>query len=290
MHFERVSGDRTDSEFPDVGAASLQTGPEGRIASGAIFQQAVSPALRSRTAGAAPAFELKFLLDEARARQVEARLRSHLRLDPHTDPALGNAYLTTTVYCETPGFDVFRGLGIHKYRKYRIRSYAAAPGVFLERKTRRRERVRKRRTPVVVGDLTRMSEDPADDWSAAWFHRQVSSRSLRPVCCVQYARTAYFEEGQEGPIRLTFDRHLHAAATTNWTPGFAAAGVPFLPNQVICEFKFRAVLPGLFKSVIEELQLVPAKVSKYRRSLEALGLAAAARDLVLPAAEDAPFA
>jgi hypothetical protein len=278
MHFERVSSDGTESAFPGVAAGGLPSNPEAS-GGGAVFQHAVSPSLRPWTPGAAPAFEIKFLMDEACAHDIESRLKSQMSLDPHADPALGNAYRTTTVYCETPEFDVFRGLGIHKCRKFRLRCYAASPGVFLERKTRRGQRVRKRRTAGVRGDLTRMEQSPVEDWSAGWFHRQVSSRRLSPICSVQYVRTAYVGEADEGPMRLTFDRHLRGAATAGWFPEFSADGIPFLSDQVICEFKFRAALPAKFKSVIEELQLVPAKVSKYRRCLEALGLAGLARDV-----------
>lgn len=282
MHFERVSGDGTDSVFPGAVAGGLPTNSDQGHGSGSIFPDAVSPSLRPWTPGAAPAFEIKFLIDETCAREVEAVLGPQMSLDPHADPGLGNAYRTTTVYCETPQFDVFRGLGVHKSRKYRLRSYAENPAVFLERKSRRGERVRKRRTAVPRGDLARLTQLPAEDWSAAWFHRQVRERALGPICSVQYVRTAYVGGTDEGPLRLTFDRELKGSGADGWSPEFAAGGIPFLPDLVICEFKFRAALPSVFKSAIQDLQLVPAKVSKYRRCLDALGIAGLASTIDSP--------
>src|SRR5262245_16404917 len=55
-----------------------------------------SPSLSAKCAGAGPAFELKFLLTESQARQIEDWARQRLALDPHGDPALGGAYQTTS--------------------------------------------------------------------------------------------------------------------------------------------------------------------------------------------------
>jgi hypothetical protein len=289
MHFERVFRDRADEAvFPGVAATDLRPNPDSAVIGRSVFPDAVSPSLRPRGPGTAPAFEVKFLIDESCARQVAELLGPRMSLDPHADPALGNAYRTTTVYCETPEFDVFRGMGMHKFRKYRLRRYADGPGVFLERKSRRGERVRKRRTAVARADLDRLAGDSTQEWPAAWFQRQVSARRLSPICSVQYVRTAYVGEGDEGPVRLTFDRHLQSAAAESWSPEVPCGGIPFFADQVICEFKFRAALPAIFKSAISELQLVPAKVSKYRRCLEALGLAGMLRDLETPSVPGEP--
>src|SRR5579884_4194362 len=66
-----------------------------------------SPSLFAAGADGPPAYELKFLLTEEQAAEVERRVASRLGLDTHADPALGKAYLTTSVYTDTPAFDVF---------------------------------------------------------------------------------------------------------------------------------------------------------------------------------------
>src|SRR5439155_19676557 len=65
---------------------------------------AVSPGLY-RDADRTPAFEVKFLLTTAEAREVEWRLRGGLAPDPHADPRLGGAYRVTSVYFATPASD-----------------------------------------------------------------------------------------------------------------------------------------------------------------------------------------
>src|SRR5262249_23101153 len=58
-----------------------------------------------------PAYELKFLLHEEQAGEVVARVARRLAPDPYGDPALGGAYRTTSVYTDTPQFDVFHRAG-----------------------------------------------------------------------------------------------------------------------------------------------------------------------------------
>src|SRR5436305_1036093 len=107
-----------------------------------------SPSLAPAGGGEGPAYELKFLLDETRAQEVEAWARRRLLLDPHGDPALGGAYQTLSLYCDTPDLDVYWGRPSYKRRKFRVRRYGAAPWVFLERKSKWGDRVAKRRSPV----------------------------------------------------------------------------------------------------------------------------------------------
>src|SRR5258707_1177235 len=58
-------------------------------------------------ADSATAYEVKFLVTEDQVREVIARVVGKLALDPYADPVLDNAYLTTSVYTDTPNFDVF---------------------------------------------------------------------------------------------------------------------------------------------------------------------------------------
>lgn len=238
-----------------------------------VVRQAVSPSLRPFTSGDAPAYELKFLLDERQARDVEALLAPHVVLDPHHDPALGNAYRITTVYCDTPEFDVFQGIGHHRRRKYRARCYGSDQQVYLERKCKQGERVRKRRTAIPLNELPRLFQSQVrerGEWSGDWFHRQLIRRRLSPICCVQYLRTAYAGSADEGPIRLTFDRGVRGVPTAGWAPEMSGETSGLLTDRVVCEFKFRGALPTLFKSAIHALQLTPGGVSKYRHCMLAV--------------------
>jgi hypothetical protein len=228
-----------------------------------------SPALVAVPDGQIPAYEVKFLVTEAVARAVEAWAAGHLARDPFGDPARGHGYRVTSVYFDTPGYDVYRradGYGPHKYR---VRRYGDEPTAHLERKSKQDERVWKYRTAVPLGHLADLSADG----TAVWFAREVADLNLRPVCRVTYDRVAFVGTGPAGPIRLTLDRAAVGAAADGCHPDPAAGGAALLGDEVIAEFKFLAGLPDLFRDVIVALRLLPSAVSKYRRCAAAIGVA-----------------
>jgi hypothetical protein len=232
-----------------------------------------SPSLGSPGAGANPAFELKFLLDPARAQEVEARVRGRLALDPHGDPALGGAYRTTSLYFDTPELDVYLRSRSYKRRKFRLRRYGSASWAFLERKSKWGDRVEKRRTAVPEGELPLLAlPEPGTTWPGHWFHRRLRMRRLFPACRIVYQRTAYMGSCPEGPLRLTLDRRLYGVLTADWDLAPVEEGLPLLAGQVILELKFRGALPAPFKEIVRDLRLNPTTVSKYglcRRAWEA---------------------
>lgn len=217
--------------------------------------------------------EMKFLLDEPLARRVEEFLAPRMTLDPHADPALGNAYRITSLYCDNPEFEVFHRVGVNRRRKYRIRRYGSDTVLFLERKVKRGEKVRKRRVTIDPRQIEQLSaQSPAAEWPGDWFHRQLQRRRLLPICSVEYLRTAYVAGNDDSPLRLTFDRRIRAACTLDWLPSLTNSATTVLGDSVVVEFKFRGELPPAFKTAIQEFQLVPTGVSKYRHSVQALGL------------------
>lgn len=228
----------------------------------------VSPALLRFPTGSLPAYEVKFLLTEETAQQLERELRTALQPDPH---GLAGRYTTTTLYCDTPAFDIFH----RRLRsKCRLRRYGDLDRVFLERKSKRGDRVRKRRADVPLADVVRLETPDADAvWDGQWFHRRVLQRQLAPVLAVMYDRTAYFGAGEHGPIRLTFDRAVRGTIASGWQVAPFTDGEPVLSDTVIGEFKFRGPMPTLFKRVIESHQLLPGSASKYRLCAAALELA-----------------
>jgi hypothetical protein len=226
---------------------------------------AVSPALNAGGRGAVSAFEVKFLLSETVAQQVEQRLSKSIQLDTYADPNLQNAYRVHTIFCDTPEFDVFYQVGSYRRRKYRVRRYGNEQCVYLERKTKERDRVRKLRTKIGLDELPLLTAPLADpNWCARWFHDQLLTRRLRPVCSVQYLRTAYVGHDDTGPLRLTFDRQVRGALADGWTLPESFVGQDAFTDRVIVEFKFLGVIPVLFKSVISDLSLESVGNSKYR--------------------------
>jgi hypothetical protein len=231
----------------------------------------VSPGLY-RDDSDTPAFEVKYLLTTAEAREVERRLRGRLAPDPHADPALGGAYRVTSVYFDTANFAVFRRADGYRRRKYRVRRYGGAPTAFLERKAKKQQRVRKRRVEVPLAELTTLAGEVPAGWPGAWFAGQLAKRKLRPVCRVSYERIALVGAHPEGPIRVTFDRAAHGGTADGHSLEPVVDGPPLLGDEVITEFKFLGAMPSAFKDVIEDLRLNPQSVSKYRRCVEAVGL------------------
>ena len=222
-----------------------------------------------------PAYELKFLLTEEQARDVERRVRGRLSPDPHADPALDGAYRTTSLYTDTAQFDVFRRVGEFGRSKYRVRRYGQAGPAFLERKDKNGDRVRKCRVPVPADDLSVLAAPGAPaGWPGGWFHQQLTIRRLGPVCRITYDRVAYLGTADGGTVRLTLDREVRGEAAAGWDDLRPVGATPeLLPGRVICEFKFRLALPLLFKELVQALRLNPSPVSKYRRFVEAAGLA-----------------
>jgi hypothetical protein len=239
-----------------------------------------SPSLGSSSGGAGPAYELKFLLHEAQAREVEDWAQRRLALDPHGDPALSGAYRTTSLYCDTPELDVYHRSPSYKRRKFRVRRYGSAPWVFLERKSKWGDRVKKRRT-TLPGEELALLDHPMSlvNWPGHWFHRRLRTRRLGPACLIAYRRTAYVGSCADGALRLTLDRHLRGLLTGGWDLEPFEGGLPLLAGQVILEFKFHLALPVLFKELVQEMRLRPANVSKYRLCWEASGVRTALREV-----------
>jgi hypothetical protein len=238
----------------------------------------LSPSLVEPGEGEGPAFELKFLVDEAQAREAEAWASSRLAPDPHGDLSLGGAYRTTTLYLDTPALDVFHRSPSFKRSKHRLRRYGTERLIYLERKTKDGDRVRKQRNAIPDGELSLFAAPlSVTTWPGHWFHRRLLDRGLRPAALVVYHRTAYIGGGAEGPYRLTLDRRLRGSRLAEWVVLAEDGGLPLLPGQVILELKFRIALPAAFKGLVQSMRLDPSLVSKYRTCIRAWGTPAERR-------------
>jgi hypothetical protein len=231
----------------------------------------VSPSLVAPEEPNATAYELKFLVQEARAAEIEAWGRERMMLDPHGDPARGGGYRTTTLYCDTPALHMYWRAPSYRRRKFRVRRYGSEETVYLERKTRKADRVAKRRMVVALGELPLLGGEPRAEWPGDWFHRQLSARDLRPVALVRYDRVALIGQGAEGGLRLTFDRSLSGVRWQAWSVPAMEEGAGFLQGRVIVEMKFRTKLPGLFQELMARFRIGPTAASKYRRCIDTCG-------------------
>ena len=225
------------------------------------------------------ATEVKFLIPPSVAPRIQTWARTCLQPDPHGAGPSGDEYAITTLYLDTPAFDVFARRGSFGRAKYRIRRYGRDECVYLERKLRKPGIMIKRRTVVPMPAPDRLQPPGTGRrWAGEWFARRVAARGLRPVCCVSYVRLARVGETPDGPVRLTLDSALAAGPATElrFTPGVT---VPVLEPALVLELKYRAYMPALFRRLVEKFALTPMPVSKYRLSAAALRLGEAA-DLV----------
>jgi hypothetical protein len=248
----------------------------------------VSPSLfgPGSEADAATAFEVKFLLSEDQVREVVARVADRLALDAYADPALGNAYLTTSVYTDTPGFDVFYRTEGYNRDKFRVRRYGLAGPVFVERKTKNGDKVRKHRSKIDASEVPDLAAPCLNgEWAGEWFHSQLIEKQLRPVCRVAYERVAYTGMSDGGVVRLTFDRNIRGVLAREWKLEAVGAVAPIVADRVVCEFKFRTAMPALFRGIVADLALTPSPFSKYRTFVQAAGLVPAPQAATPQAAE-----
>jgi hypothetical protein len=216
------------------------------------------------------AFETRFLVDPALGERIREWTRARLSADPHGGGPAGDEYGISSLYFETPDYDVFRRQRSYRRSKYRIRRYIGGDAVFLERKLRTSARLEKRRTLVTPDDLRRFgAAGPAPQWSGSWFHRRIAVRRLRPVCQLTYRRIARVGASEHGPFRVTLDHQLSVLPVSQ--AAFAdCAGTALLRHGFILELKYRATPPPVMNELVQEFGLRPKRLSKYRLGVLAL--------------------
>lgn len=220
--------------------------------------------------GLGPAYEMKVHLTLEQATEIEAWAREHLLPDPH---GVNGEYDITSVYCDTPLLDVYHRSPGYKRSKYRLRRYGDASNIFLERKTKRGQKVRKKRVSVPEEQLGLLAENPCpQDWVGAWYQAKLQKKQLFPYCAVTYRRAAFLGIAENGPIRMTFDRQLAAMPFKEWRVPRVENGVPLLKTGVLLEMKFHQQMPVLFRDLLPRLPAQPARASKYRLGIDLCGL------------------
>jgi hypothetical protein len=169
------------------------------------------------------------------------------------------------LYLDTPNLDVFHRSPSFKRSKHRLRRYDREPRIFLERKTKTGDRVRKQRCIVPYEELSLLSAPlSVVTWPGHWFHRRLLDRGLRPAALLAYERMAYLGSGAEGSFRVTLDRRLCGSLAGDWAVPSLEEGLPLFTGRVILELKFRTALPHVLKEMVQSFRLNPCPASKYR--------------------------
>lgn len=222
-----------------------------------------------------PISEIKFSLTAVESGVIRDWARRELAPDPIAQLDPDECYRTSSLYFDTPRFDVLRRQGSYARSKYRVRQYGHGGDLFLERKMKNSGLVRKWRCVVPQEELSLLSGNEGPLWSGHWFRRRLCARALGPVCEISYRRLARVGLDETGhPIRLTLDDHLKAARVDRiaFAEPQLASALTHIP--AILELKYHRELPAVFARLIQEFGLVPRAVSKYRSAAVALGYGA----------------
>ncbi len=232
----------------------------------------MSPSTETRE-NRAFAAETKFLLPVRQAEQVREWARLRLAPDPNAAGESLDNYTTTSLYFDTPGFDMLRRNGSYGRCKFRIRRYGSGEIVFLERKLKTHGLVSKRRSIVPIDDLVLLeAKEPLKNWPGYWFHRRLIHRGFRCVWQISYDRMARVAATATGPVRLTLDRSVCVLPVERPIFHPAGSGYPVSEQRSILELKYLYSLPALFKELIGDFRLKPHPVSKYRLAAATLQL------------------
>jgi hypothetical protein len=216
--------------------------------------------------------ELKFLVLPRQVQEVLDWARRRLAADRHaTMGPYGDRYRVTTLYFDTPGFDVFGRQGSYARAKYRIRRYGDGAVVFMERKLKTRCVVSKRRSLLELEELPSLL-DGALAGGSAWFGRRLAARDLRPVCTVSYTRTALTGTSGGPLVRMTLDEELSAIPYAGEPFDPAVRSNLVAPGTQILELKYSGEMPQVFRELLTAFPLMRRHASKYRESVRALGL------------------
>lgn len=239
-------------------------------------------------------FELKYRIDERRARQVRDFIRSYMVRDRYARPQFGGCYPIYSIYLDNNSLDLYNAtLCGHKNRfKLRARYYddnATGP-VFFEIKRRVTDVILKERAPVKRAAVKRLlaggppePDDLFDPNDPEAFHALIHFCHLRHSVnaggrsIVAYTREAWDAPHDDG-VRVTFDRKLAGAWFDPSLPIDQALRVdrhwvypPIEDGGVVLELKFTGRYPVWMRELVSSFDLYRTCMAKYVSCVEAMG-------------------
>ena len=246
----------------------LVTGVQWRI-----MNDSQSPSLATDSKVRSEAKEVKFVVPDSIAAELEGRIGELFSRDPHC--VNGGGYSLASIYCDSPNWDVYYRRGRYRYCKYRIRRYGETDVAHLERKVKKGYQVRKKRCELSLELLPELAQANCGIGVVACKYRShLKRQAMRPVCLIHYDLTAYFGAVDSMPVRMTFDRSVRGQAWQKWVFETEGSGDLLLPGFVICEFKFRGSMPSLLRELVHQFSVTPMGISKYRRCVDFWNLVA----------------
>lgn len=253
-------------------------------------------------------YELKYVVEETRARAITGFLRGHLRPSAYNRGGSIPGETVTSLYFDSPDLLFYRQnfAGLKNRIKLRIRFYDNDwdQPAFLEIKRRVSDAICKERTMIsreIVRQmlqqrwpsLSRGSQSepapfgPKQVAVQQEFSRLCNVAQARPMLYVSYIREA-FVGVDDGPLRVTLDRQLRGALYEGEERiALPQRGVPphvhtVSPEAVVLELKFNRSCPLWMQKMVRVFNLHRRSLCKYTICTEALGLLRGRRGLAVP--------
>lgn len=213
--------------------------------------------------------ELKYLVNQAEYRQLQAVLHSLLGHDTHAGPDGG--YTIRSLYFDDLYHTAYRQkmAGVEVRKKYRVRIYNCAAGyIALECKYKNGAYIHKESLPLTRGEYAALCRGDCrflldkPQPLARQFFVEARANLIRPCVIVAYDREAFVND--VGTVRITFDKTLTAIDPRQDLFDPAAPGYHVLPpGQMILEVKFTGILPEYIQNIFRAYSFVRTSASKF---------------------------
>ena len=253
-------------------------------------------------------YELKYVVEESRARAITGFLRGYLRPSTYNRPGPIPGESVVSLYFDSPDLLFYRqgSAGLRNRMKLRVRFYDNEwdHPAFLEIKRRVSDVICKDRAMIsreVVGRMLRHGWPGlslgSDHSALDGGQRQAAVRhqfsylgkaaGARAVLYVTYFREAFVGDDGAG-LRVTLDRRIRATLYEGEDRvGVPTRGVPpnrlsIPPDSVVLELKFNGGCPRWMQQMVRMFNLHRRSASKYCLCAEAIGLAQKRRGLAMP--------
>lgn len=236
-------------------------------------------------------FELKYIIEEAKARAIRDFVRSYLEPDPFAKPEMNGSYAIHSIYLDNPGLSLCNATvnGLKNRFKLRIRYYNDDPGtpVFFEIKRRVSDAILKRRAAVRREAVLPLLDGHWPEYKDLWKPNDIKAYDAlcqfcdlrdrlngQPQVIVSYLREAWVQSDNNA-VRLTFDRSLVAE---KWERKLSVAGFkdgahPDVRGTVL-EMKFTDRFPDWMHSLASTFNLRRTSMPKYVHCINAIKLGA----------------
>ncbi len=209
--------------------------------------------------------ELKFVISELLSQQIEFNIKNLMKLDGNHAESF---YTVRSLYFDDIYDSCLNELmaGTDNRYKYRIRLYNGnSDTIHLEKKSKIHEMTHKQVEDISCDDVRQIINGDVsfnDRDLRQELYREFYLKYMKPVCIVEYDRTAYTEEC--GNVRITFDRNVRGTYHIDKFLEKEINQSRVIPKgELILEVKYDEFLPTYIMNAINYNVLRRQSVSKY---------------------------